>query len=63
MELTRMKKEESGYAAYGTYLSSYLSEFKENVVQLFEFYEQRNKTRFELYESQVNCTLRTVKIC
>ena len=29
MELTRMKKEESGYAAYGTYLSSYLSEFKE----------------------------------
>ena len=34
MELTRMKKEESGYAAYGTYLSSYLSEFKENVVQL-----------------------------
>jgi len=28
MELTRMKKEESGYAAYGTYLSSYLSEFK-----------------------------------
>ena len=37
MELTRMKKEESGYAAYGTYLSSYLSEFKENVVQLLSF--------------------------
>ena len=62
MELTRMKKEESGYAAYGTYLSSYLSEFKENVVQLLSFMI-KNKMRFELYESQVNCTLRMVKIC
>ena len=62
MELTRMKKEESGYAAYGTYLSSYLSEFKENVVQLLSFMI-KNKMLFELYESQVNCTLRMVKIC
>ena len=62
MELTRMKKEESGYAAYGTYLSSYLSEFKENIVQLLSFMI-KNKMLFELYESQVNCTLRMVKIC
>jgi len=34
LELTRRRHEESGYAAYGTYLKTYLSEFKPNELHI-----------------------------
>jgi len=34
LEMTRRRHEESGYASYGSYLRSYLSEFKENELHI-----------------------------